>query len=49
MAGLFILRGLGLGIPYLSPQLSATVVPGAAPAGQPASVHYCHGLPPAQQ
>ena len=41
MAGLFIVRGLGLGIPYLSPRLHAV---GAVPkdtAGRPASVHYC--------
>ncbi|MDB5236471.1 MAG: hypothetical protein JWR44_3464 [Hymenobacter sp.] len=40
MAGLFIVRGLGLGIPYLSPQLSS---PAKIMGGQPASVHYCHG------
>ena len=40
LAGLFIVRGLGLGIPYLSPQLRATAPIGA---GQPASAHYCHG------
>lgn len=39
MAGLFIVRGLGLGIPYLSPQLGeATPVS----VSQPATVHYCH-------
>lgn len=38
LALLFIVRGLGLGIPYLSPQLRAAV----APARQPLSVHYCH-------
>ncbi|UOQ51138.1 sulfite exporter TauE/SafE family protein [Hymenobacter cellulosivorans] len=39
LAVLFIVRGLGLGIPYLSPQL-----PAAAPKAQPApqAVHYCH-------
>lgn len=41
LAVLFIVRGLGLGIPYLSPQLSSTPVP-AAVARQPATVHYCH-------
>ena len=40
MAGLFIVRGLGLGIPYLSPQLSHAT---PAVVGQPASVTYCHG------
>ncbi|AHJ95353.1 sulfite exporter TauE/SafE family protein [Hymenobacter swuensis] len=39
LAVLFIVRGLGLGIPYLSPQLSAAV--GHAPR-QPLTVHYCH-------
>jgi sulfite exporter TauE/SafE len=38
LAGLFIVRGLGLGIPYLSPQLSAAV-PAKHP---PLTVHYCH-------
>jgi len=42
MACLFIVRGLGLGIPYLSPQLSAA----ATVAGPATSVHYCH-TPPA--
>ncbi|MCC2547807.1 sulfite exporter TauE/SafE family protein [Hymenobacter sp. BT175] len=47
LAGLFILRGLGLGIPYLSPQLSpaATIMVGAN--GQPATMHYCHDGPAA--
>jgi len=40
LAVLFILRGLGLGIPYLSPQLRATLAPPAA--RQPLTVHYCH-------
>jgi sulfite exporter TauE/SafE len=40
LAMLFLVRGLGLGIPYLSPQLRATVV--ASPATQPRIVHYCH-------
>ena len=40
MAALFIVRGLGLGIPYLSPQLSSTAT---GTVGQPASVHCCHG------
>jgi len=43
LAVLFIVRGLGLGIPYLSPQLSQT---GQAAAGTrlqlPRAVHYCH-------
>lgn len=43
MAGLFIVRGLGLGIPYLSPQLGS---PAKVMVGQPASVHYCR-TPPA--
>lgn len=41
LAVLFIVRGLDLGIPYLSPQLDAPVV-GAPPAPQPRTVHYCH-------
>lgn len=40
LALLFIVRGLGLGIPYLSPQLRAPM--DAAPARQPLTVHYCH-------
>lgn len=50
LAGLFIVRGLGLGIPYLSPRLSGGVA--AAPQGaasQPATVHYCQGPATAQQ
>lgn len=39
LAALFIVRGLGLGIPYLSPQLKAAVVPAIRP---PLTVHYCH-------
>lgn len=46
LAGLFIVRGLGLGIPYLSPRLSSAVVATpkstATTAPQPATVHYCH-------
>ena len=40
LAVLFIVRGLGLGIPYLSPQLSAPTA--ASSARQPLTVHYCH-------
>ncbi|MBD2722330.1 sulfite exporter TauE/SafE family protein [Hymenobacter armeniacus] len=40
LAALFIVRGLGLGIPYLSPQLGAG--PATAAAAQPHTVHYCH-------
>lgn len=40
LAVLFIVRGLGLGIPYLSPQLSAPTA--ATSARQPLTVHYCH-------
>jgi hypothetical protein len=40
LALLFIVRGLGLGIPYVSPQLgTATANTGAT---QPATRHYCH-------
>jgi sulfite exporter TauE/SafE len=39
LAVLFIVRGLGLGIPYLSPQLQPTFTTHAAPAH---TVHYCH-------
>lgn len=39
LAGLFILRGLGLGIPYVSPVLGAAL---GSTTRQPASVHYCH-------
>jgi sulfite exporter TauE/SafE len=39
LAVLFIVRGLGLGIPYLSPQVSTS--PTTLPA-QPLTVHYCH-------
>ena len=46
LAGLFIVRGLGLGIPYLSPQLSRTAIVAPGAARQPASVHYCHGPAP---
>lgn len=47
LAGLFLLRGLGLGIPYLSPQLGRPATATTRGAGQPASVHYCHELPAA--
>lgn len=40
LAVLFIVRGLGLGIPYLSPQLSQPTT--KISASQPATVHYCH-------
>ncbi|MBC6990536.1 sulfite exporter TauE/SafE family protein [Hymenobacter sp. BT491] len=39
MAVLFILRGLGLGIPYLSPQLSTAST--QILAKQPLTIHYC--------
>ncbi|GAB3572242.1 sulfite exporter TauE/SafE family protein [Hymenobacter daeguensis] len=39
LAGLFIVRGLGLGIPYLSPRLSAAAMPVSRP---PLTVHWCH-------
>jgi sulfite exporter TauE/SafE len=41
MAVLFIVRGLGLGIPYLSPQLNLPAA-NSASSEQPRSVHYCH-------
>jgi sulfite exporter TauE/SafE len=42
MAALFILRGLGLGIPYVSPALSqpATAITTTV-AAQPLTVHQC--------
>ncbi|WP_246601799.1 sulfite exporter TauE/SafE family protein [Hymenobacter profundi] len=40
LAVLFILRGLGLGVPYLSPQLVHTAP--TANAAQPSTIHYCH-------
>jgi sulfite exporter TauE/SafE len=40
MAVLFIVRGLGLGIPYLSPQLSVSTVQAVQPQ-MPTTVHYC--------
>ncbi|MGY3090148.1 sulfite exporter TauE/SafE [Hymenobacter sp. UYAg731] len=40
LAVAFIVRGLGLGIPYLSPQLRPPAT--SAGAAQPATVHYCH-------
>jgi sulfite exporter TauE/SafE len=39
LAVLFIVRGLGLGIPYLSPQLNH---PPSATTTLPRTVHYCH-------
>ena len=42
LAGLFIVRGLGLGIPYLSPPLRPVATAAKGMAGQPASVHDCH-------
>jgi sulfite exporter TauE/SafE len=41
LAVLFIVRGLGLGIPYMSPKLNALVA-AAATSAQPRTVHYCH-------
>ncbi|MFC7666952.1 sulfite exporter TauE/SafE family protein [Hymenobacter humi] len=43
MAGLFIVRGLGLGIPYLSPQPGRHAHGRHHSMAQPATVHYCHG------
>ncbi|WP_133272955.1 sulfite exporter TauE/SafE family protein [Hymenobacter radiodurans] len=44
LALLFIVRGLSLGIPYLSPQLNGTArVTTRGAMQQPATVHYCHG------
>ena len=40
LALLFIVRGLGLGIPYLSPQLQPAVA--ETPLQQPRTVHDCH-------
>ncbi|UOR04223.1 sulfite exporter TauE/SafE family protein [Hymenobacter aerilatus] len=40
LAVLFILRGLGLGVPYLSPQLVHAAP--TAHAAQPSTTHYCH-------
>jgi sulfite exporter TauE/SafE len=40
LAVLFIVRGLGLGIPYLSPQLGATAT--TTRAYSPPTMHYCH-------
>lgn len=42
LAVLFILRGLGLGIPYLSPHLSAAASAAVARPATPPTVHYCH-------
>jgi sulfite exporter TauE/SafE len=44
LALLFIVRGLGLGIPYLSPQLSSEVITTTKRSSHlPATMHYCHG------
>jgi sulfite exporter TauE/SafE len=40
LALLFIVRGLGLGIPYVSPQLGTATA--KTSVAQPATVHYCH-------
>ena len=40
LAVLFIVRGLGLGIPYVSPQLDKAAA--TTNTGHPATVHYCH-------
>ncbi|GAA4054749.1 sulfite exporter TauE/SafE family protein [Hymenobacter glaciei] len=40
IAVLFIVRGLGLGIPYLSPQLGPPTA--KTSLNQPATVHFCH-------
>ncbi|MDO7850429.1 sulfite exporter TauE/SafE family protein [Hymenobacter convexus] len=40
LAVLFIVRGLGLGIPYLSPHLGSPTL--KTSAAQPATVHVCH-------
>ena len=40
LAVLFIVRGLGLGIPYLSPRLGPPMA--EASTTQPRTVHYCH-------
>lgn len=47
LALLFIMRGLGLGIPYLSPQLSREVITTKRSSHLPATMHYCHGEPAA--
>ncbi|RYU81530.1 sulfite exporter TauE/SafE family protein [Hymenobacter persicinus] len=41
LAVLLIVRGLGLGIPYLSPQLNAPAAQRSSSAGLPRSMHYC--------
>ncbi|MGY2134773.1 sulfite exporter TauE/SafE family protein [Hymenobacter sp. HD11105] len=47
LALLFIVRGLGLGIPYLSPQLSHEVITTTKRSSQmPATMHYCRGETP---
>jgi sulfite exporter TauE/SafE len=43
LALLFIVRGLGLGIPYLSPQLSREVITIKRSSQLPATMHFCHG------
>ncbi|MBO2033697.1 sulfite exporter TauE/SafE family protein [Siccationidurans ginsengisoli] len=48
LAGLFIVRGLGLGIPYLSPRLGRVATGPKAGAPPPATVRYCHGPVAAQ-
>lgn len=40
LAVLFVVRGLGLGIPYLSPHLTPALA--EAPASQPGPMHSCH-------
>jgi sulfite exporter TauE/SafE len=47
LALLFIVRGLGLGIPYLSPQLSSQVISTKRSSHLPSTMHYCHGEPEA--
>ncbi|GAB2463919.1 membrane protein [Hymenobacter qilianensis] len=44
LALLFIVRGLSLGIPYLSPQLSSETISTTRRSSHlPATMHYCHG------
>ncbi|KAA9327687.1 sulfite exporter TauE/SafE family protein [Hymenobacter busanensis] len=43
MAGLFIVRGLGLGIPYLSPALAQTLGPVGKAVNH--AITMCHGTP----
>jgi sulfite exporter TauE/SafE len=47
LALLFIVRGLGLGIPYLSPQLSHEIITPKRSSHLPATMHYCQGEPEA--